>query len=109
MKGELLFYSDFPFGFHNTEAEAKMARFAARGWQVTYVEQLGIRNPRPRHVLRALRARRSPSRAARTVPYDVVSPKDAEAPSLSEALASGILPKWDDARAHYASLDRKVG
>ena len=75
MKGELLFYSDFPFGFHNTEAEEKMARFAARGWQVTYVEQLGIRNPRPRHVLRALRARRSPSRAARTVPYDVVSPK----------------------------------
>ena len=72
MKGELLFYSDFPFGFHNTEAEEKMARFAARGWRVVYVEQLGIRNPRPRHVLRALRRSSAPPRAA---PFEVVSPK----------------------------------
>jgi glycosyltransferase involved in cell wall biosynthesis len=72
VKGDLLFYSDFPFGFHNTEAEEKMARFAARGWRVVYVEQLGIRNPRPRHLLRALRRGRGPSRAA---PFEVVSPK----------------------------------
>lgn len=72
MKGDLLFYSDFPFGFHNTEAEEKMARFAARGWRVVYVEQLGIRNPRPRHVLRALRRAGGPARAA---PFEVVSPK----------------------------------
>lgn len=39
----------------------------------------------------------------------LLSPKDAEAPSLSEALELGILPTWQDARAHYASLDRKVG
>lgn len=74
MKGEILFYSDFPFGFHNTEAEEKMARFASRGWRVVYVEQLGIRNPRPRHLLRALRARRSP-RVAQAVPFQVVSLK----------------------------------
>lgn len=72
MKGDLLFYSDFPFGFHNAEAEEKAARFAARGWRVVYVEQLGIRNPRPRHVLRALRRARTPPRGA---PFEVVSPK----------------------------------
>lgn len=72
MKGEILFYSDFPFGFHNTEAEEKMARFADRGWRVAYVEQLGIRNPRPRHLLRAVRRSQGPERAAA---YEVVSPK----------------------------------
>jgi dTDP-4-dehydrorhamnose 3,5-epimerase len=35
----------------------------------------------------------------------LVGPKDVGAPSLSEAAASGILPKWDDARAYYASLN----
>ena len=50
-----------------------MARFAARGWRVTYVEQLGIRNPRPRHVARAL----SPDarRRSGSTPFEVVSPK----------------------------------
>lgn len=75
MKRDILFYSDFPLGFHNREAEEKMARFAARGWRVVYVEQLGIRNPRPRHVLRALRAARELPRTARAVPFEVVSPK----------------------------------
>jgi glycosyltransferase involved in cell wall biosynthesis len=72
VKGDLLLYSDFPFGFHNVEAEEKAARFAARGWRVTYVEQLGIRNPRPRHALRALRRAAASPRAA---PFAVVSPK----------------------------------
>jgi UDP-galactopyranose mutase len=72
VKGDLLFYSDFPFGFHNAEAEEKAARFAARGWRVVYVEQLGIRNPRPRHLLRVLRRPGSRPRAA---PFEVVSPK----------------------------------
>lgn len=72
MRGDLLFYSDFPFGFHNTEAEEKMSRFAVRGWRVRYVEQLGIRNPRPRHALRVLRRVKGPAREA---PFDVVSPK----------------------------------
>lgn len=72
MKGDILFYSDFPFGFHNREAEEKMARFAARGWRVVYVEQLGIRNPRPRHVLRALS--RAPKPVAEA-PFEVVSPR----------------------------------
>jgi glycosyltransferase involved in cell wall biosynthesis len=72
VRGDLLFYSDFPFGFHNTEAEEKMSRFAARGWNVFYVEQLGIRDPRPKHVLRALKRAKGPAREA---PFEVVSPK----------------------------------
>lgn len=35
----------------------------------------------------------------------ILSPKDTDAPSLAEAAANGSLPRWDDARAHYASLD----
>ncbi|MCU1422422.1 MAG: dTDP-4-dehydrorhamnose 3,5-epimerase [Microbacteriaceae bacterium] len=35
----------------------------------------------------------------------LLSPKDTEAPSLAEAEASGLLPRWDDLRDYYASLD----
>jgi glycosyltransferase involved in cell wall biosynthesis len=72
VKGDILFYSDFPYPFHNTEAEEKMARFAARGWRVVYVAQLGIRNPRPSHVVQALRRGKSP---AQEPPFEVVRPK----------------------------------
>ncbi|MGH3042379.1 MAG: hypothetical protein ACRDNG_11700, partial [Gaiellaceae bacterium] len=72
MKGDILFYSDFPYGFHNTEAEEKMGRFGARGWRVVYVERLGIRNPKPRQALRALSRAKGPARPA---PFEVVSPK----------------------------------
>jgi len=34
----------------------------------------------------------------------LLSPKDTEAPSLSEAAAAGLLPTWGDARAFYDSL-----
>src|SRR5690606_33971906 len=34
----------------------------------------------------------------------LLSPKDTEAPSLADAAASGLLPKWDEARAFYESL-----
>jgi dTDP-4-dehydrorhamnose 3,5-epimerase len=37
----------------------------------------------------------------------LLSPKDADAPGLSEAAASGLLPNWQAARAYYASLDGK--
>ena len=75
MSREILFYSDFPFGYHNPEAEEKMTRFAQRGWVVHYIEQLGIRNPRPTHLGRLaatlLRGREEPADTA----LDVVSPK----------------------------------
>jgi glycosyltransferase involved in cell wall biosynthesis len=71
---ELLFYSDFPFGYHNPEAEERMRRFASRGYEVHYVEQLGIRNPRPRHLLRVLSMLRRPRQQV-DVPFEVISPK----------------------------------
>ena len=37
----------------------------------------------------------------------LLSPKDTEAPGLSEARDAGLLPTWDAARAFYASLDQK--
>ena len=75
MTGEILFYSNFPFGFHNIEAEEKMARFAARGYRVHYVEQLGIRNPRPTHVLEVARRLRRGRGPRPDVPFDVIAPK----------------------------------
>jgi UDP-galactopyranose mutase len=75
---EILFYSDFPFGYHNPEAEEKMSRFAARGYRVHYVEQLGIRNPRPTQLLRLaqrLARGRAGGDAGRRAGLDVVSPK----------------------------------
>jgi dTDP-4-dehydrorhamnose 3,5-epimerase len=34
----------------------------------------------------------------------LLSPKDLEAPGLSEAAASGLLPNWEDTQAFYRSL-----
>ncbi len=34
----------------------------------------------------------------------LLSPKDLEAPSLEEAVAAGLLPTWEDAKAFYAAL-----
>jgi dTDP-4-dehydrorhamnose 3,5-epimerase len=34
----------------------------------------------------------------------LLSPKDVDAPSLSEAAAGGLLPRFDQVRAHYAAL-----
>jgi len=34
----------------------------------------------------------------------LLSPKDTEAPSLSDAAASGLLPTWEDMRRYYDSL-----
>jgi dTDP-4-dehydrorhamnose 3,5-epimerase len=38
----------------------------------------------------------------------LLSPKDTEAPSLAEAAESGLLPTWDDVRAHYDALTAAV-
>lgn len=37
-----------------------------------------------------------------------LSPKDLEAPGLSEAAASGLLPRWEDAQKLYASLNERA-
>jgi len=35
----------------------------------------------------------------------ILSGKDRDAPTLAEAGASGLLPRWDDVRDHYATLN----
>jgi len=37
----------------------------------------------------------------------LLSPKDTDAPSLSEAAGLGLLPTWRDARAYYDSLNER--
>lgn len=36
----------------------------------------------------------------------LLSPKDTDAPGLSEAAASGLLPTWESARAYYETLGK---
>lgn len=77
MSREIVFYSDFPVGFHNTEAEEKMARFARRGYRVRYVEQLGLRNPGARDAARLARRLGNGRKGTpdRHGPFEVLSPK----------------------------------
>ncbi|HEU4657597.1 MAG TPA: glycosyltransferase [Capillimicrobium sp.] len=42
----VLFYSDWPLGYHNQEAERKARDLAAHGYDVVYVAGVGTRNPR---------------------------------------------------------------
>jgi glycosyltransferase involved in cell wall biosynthesis len=41
----ILFYSAWPLGYHNLEAERKAQTLAQAGYSVTYVAGVGIRNP----------------------------------------------------------------
>jgi UDP-galactopyranose mutase len=43
---DLLFYSAWPLGFHNPEAERKAMAFAEHGYRVVYIAGIGLRNPR---------------------------------------------------------------
>lgn len=65
----MLFYSDWPLGYVNQEAERKAEHFASRGDDVVYVAGVGIRNPRlhsiGKLVDRASRKLRGGTRAAR--------------------------------------------
>lgn len=49
----MLFYNDWPLGYHNFEAERKARAFARAGYEVAYVAGLGVRNPRPARAARA--------------------------------------------------------
>jgi glycosyltransferase involved in cell wall biosynthesis len=74
---EILFCSDFPWRYHNPEAEERVAHLARRGHRVVYAEMFGIRDPRPRHLARAVRALRPGGSAApsQALPFEVVSPR----------------------------------
>jgi len=39
----------------------------------------------------------------------VLSSKDTDAPSLLDAAANGLLPRWDDMQSYYSSLATEVG
>jgi glycosyltransferase involved in cell wall biosynthesis len=42
----MLFYNDWPLGYHNQEAERKARAFAVAGYDVTFLAGAGVRNPR---------------------------------------------------------------
>jgi teichuronic acid biosynthesis glycosyltransferase TuaH len=42
---QILFYSYWPLGYHNLEAERKAIAMSEAGYQVTYVTGIGMRNP----------------------------------------------------------------
>ena len=91
---EIMFYSDFPFGYHNREAEERMARFAGLGYKVHYVEKLGLRNPRPaqlRSVARRLAGVRAPA-GGPAPPFAVVSPT--LMPPRRAPLIDGLNRRW---------------
>jgi glycosyltransferase involved in cell wall biosynthesis len=78
MTRAILFCSDFPLGYHNREPLRKLSGFAARGWSVTYVEKLGVRNPGPRHAAALLARLRAPASRAGdgpALPFPAVSPR----------------------------------
>ena len=74
MRRPLLFYSAWPLGYHNLEAERKAIALANAGYDVAYVAGVGIRNPRPYNVTKVLdRVRRVAS--SRYASGDTVLPK----------------------------------
>jgi hypothetical protein len=50
----LFFYSYWPLGYHNLEAERKAIAFARAGYDVVYVAGVGIRNPRAQSAAKLL-------------------------------------------------------
>lgn len=111
----LLFYSAWPLGYHNLEAERKANAFARGGYDVIYVAGVGIRNPRPSsaaklrdRVLRKLQ----PAETASTAPADgvrsaavlVAPPRQVEIvrranTAWMERQLRAMVPDWSDAVA----------
>ena len=54
MSRPLLFYSAWPLDYHNLEAARKARGFAAAGYDTVYVTGIGIRNPRPATLAKAV-------------------------------------------------------
>ena len=79
----VLFYSQWPLGYHNPEAERKARALAREGREVVYVTGVGIRNPRPSSAAKLVdRAARKlgrggarPDTALRTAALAVVPPR----------------------------------
>jgi UDP-galactopyranose mutase len=113
----LLFYSAWPLGYHNVEAERKAEALAAAGYDVVYVAGVGVRNPRPvtlpkllDRVARRLRTRPSPAGVGahggpvRTAALLVAPPRQVAFVRRLNAAWVGrqlvrALPEWDRAVA----------
>ena len=111
----LFFYSAWPLGYHNLEAERKAIRFAEEGYAVTYVAGIGTRNPRvsrlPKVVDRVSRkltsaagTARAPAAGLRTAALAVFPPRQVTpVRRLNERWVEhqlrGALGDWDRAVA----------
>lgn len=111
----LLFYSAWPLGYHNIEAERKAIRFAEVGYDVVYVTGVGTRNPRlsrlPKLVDRVRRkltpgvvAGTAPVPGLRTAALAVLPPRQVKAlRTLNERWLErqlrGAIGSWDQAVA----------
>lgn len=112
----LLFYSAWPLGYHNAEAERKAVAFSERGFDVVYVPGIGMRNPRLSNVAKLghrvrSKLRPAPSPGAAVVPTGlrqgalaVVPPR--QLPPVRRLNAAwverqlrGLIDPWQDAVA----------
>lgn len=112
----LLFYSSWPLGYHNVEAERKALAFAGAGYDVVYTAGVGIRNPRLSRLSKIV----SHLRPGAVQPTGVAGPaKPAELRSASLMVAPprqfdplrrfnafwlerqlrGVIPAWEEAVA----------
>jgi glycosyltransferase involved in cell wall biosynthesis len=95
MSHHILFCSDFPLGYHNHEAERKLAAFVDRGYGATYVEKLGVRNPGLQHARAILTRLRAPAARVRSdvpPPFAVLSPR--LLPPRRAPLVDGFNRRW---------------
>lgn len=109
----LLFYSTWPLGYHNVEAERKALAFARNGYEVVYTAGVGIRNPRLSRVGKVVNHLRRgvPQPAGQTEAPDLRSTSLWVAPPRQlpplrrfnalwlERQLRGVMPRWEDAVA----------
>jgi glycosyltransferase involved in cell wall biosynthesis len=54
-RAPIVWFSDVPADFHNVESRTKLDGLARAGHPVLWVDQLGVANPRPRNLAKAVR------------------------------------------------------
>jgi len=96
----LLFYSAWPLGYHNLEAERKALALAAAGYDAVYVAGVGIRNPRPATLGKAADrlwrglARRSHASPATSTAFGIREGSVLVAPPRQLALVRRTNARW---------------
>ena len=106
----VLFYSAWPRGYHNLEAERKAEALAAAGYPVYYVAGVGIRNPRlsrPGKLADRI-ARKLGNRASRTAPTNGARLSDAALavlPPRQLKTMRRLNARWIERQLHKAVPD----